>query len=74
MMLDPHLSDSTLLGQTALSGLLQESTVFRPIKKPGTSGFSRLSYTSKIRLRLEYLILSAFSSSEVCDGALRQAQ
>lgn len=59
-MLDPRPSDSAPSGRTASSGFLQEPTASMPIRKPGTSGFSRLTPVSRMRT---FLSSTAFPSS-----------
>ena len=59
-MLDPRPSDSAPSWRTASSGFLQEPTASRPIRKPGASGFSRLTSVSRMRTSLS---LTAFPSS-----------
>ena len=59
-MLDPRPSASAPSGQTASSDFLQEPTASRPVRKPGTYGFSRLTSVSRMRTSLS---LTAFPSS-----------
>ncbi len=59
-MLDPRPSDSAPSGRTASSGFLQGPTASRPVRKPGTSGFSRLTSVSRMGTSLS---LTAFPSS-----------